>query len=31
VLAERRTDATLGDRQSLPDMRDAGPAPRGAQ
>ena len=31
VLPERRTGATLGDRQSLPDMRDAGPAPRGAQ
>jgi len=31
VLAERRTGATLGDRQNLPDMRDAGPAPRGAQ
>jgi hypothetical protein len=31
VLAERCTGATLGDRQSLPDMRDARPAPRGAQ
>ena len=31
VLAERRTGATLGDRQNLPDMRDAGPAPRRAQ
>jgi hypothetical protein len=31
VLAERRTGATLGDRQNLPDMRDARPAPRGAQ
>jgi hypothetical protein len=31
VLPERRTGATLGDRQNLPDMRDARPAPRGAQ
>jgi hypothetical protein len=31
VLPERRTGATLGDRQNLPDMRNTGPAPRGAQ
>jgi hypothetical protein len=31
VLAERRTGPALGDRQSLPDVRDARPAPRGAQ
>jgi hypothetical protein len=31
VLAKRRTGATLGDRQNLPDMRNTGPAPRGAQ
>ena len=30
VLAERRTGPALGDRQSLPDVRDARPAPRGA-
>ena len=30
ILAERRTGATLGDRQHLPDMVDTGPAPRGA-
>jgi hypothetical protein len=31
VLAKRRTGPALGDRQSLPDVRDARPAPRGAQ
>ena len=31
VLAERRTGPALRDRQSLPDVRDARPAPRGAQ
>jgi hypothetical protein len=31
VLTERRTGPALGDRQSLPDVRDARPAPRGAQ
>jgi hypothetical protein len=31
VLAERRTGATLGDRQNLPDMCNTGPAPRRAQ
>ena len=31
VLAERRTGPALGDRQSLPNVRDARPAPRGAQ
>jgi hypothetical protein len=31
VLAERRTRPALRDRQSLPDVRDARPAPRGAQ
>jgi hypothetical protein len=30
VLAERRTGATLGDRQNLPDMVDTRPATRGA-
>jgi hypothetical protein len=31
VLPERRTGATLGDRQNLLDMRNTGPTPRGAQ
>ena len=31
VLTERRTGPALGDRQSVPDVRDARPAPRGAQ
>jgi hypothetical protein len=31
VLAERRTGPALRDQQSLPDVRDARPAPRGAQ
>jgi hypothetical protein len=31
VLAERRTGTALGNRQRLPDVRDARPAPRGAQ
>jgi len=31
VLAERRTGPALRNRQSLPDVRDARPAPRGAQ
>lgn len=31
MLSERRTGPALGDRQSLPDVRDARPAPRGAQ
>jgi hypothetical protein len=31
VLAERRTGPALGDRQRLPDVHDARPAPRGAQ
>ena len=31
VLTERRTGPALRDRQSLPDVRDARPAPRGAQ
>jgi len=31
MLAERRTGPALRDRQSLPDVRDASPAPRGAQ
>jgi hypothetical protein len=31
MLAERRTGPALRDRQSLPDVRDARPAPRGAQ
>ncbi len=31
LLAERQTGPALGDRQSLPDVRDARPAPRGAQ
>lgn len=31
VLAERLTGPALRDRQSLPDVRDARPASRGAQ
>jgi hypothetical protein len=31
VLVERRTRPALLDRQSLPDVRDVRPAPRGAQ
>ena len=31
VLAERRTGTALRDRQRLPDVHDARPAPRGAQ
>jgi hypothetical protein len=30
VLTERRSGATLGDRQNLPDVGDTGPAPRRA-
>ena len=31
VLAERRTGKALGDREGLPHVDDASPAPRGAQ